>query len=494
MKKPIFKWIYLAFAALLAVLMLAAILYVRGLLADYEAARPERQAELAIELLAKESQEKDYWEKFDLPDVDEQTKAQFIALCQSEDLSYIAQTGRFAEDEMGYIIRKGSFPLAEVLLKAQGPAETKLAVFTTREWAVEKVVPLLEEREYTATLPEGFKLWADGKELAPKAEGGKAKFTLSGVYLEPQFKVAAADGTDVGYTVKNFRVIPDIYEYSLTLPATIKVEVDGEGMEGMEGTLLPSGRIKYDILRLEKPSIILSDLYGNQEIYDGKTDLPLTHKTIRTPAGYAVTLEGKAVAGAEELAPEYEILEGLVKDLPKQVCYEIAILKADAAIAIADEKGEAVTLDQGLSDWDLTTPLPKEQEVPKEIAAKVNVLRVAQNWSLFMSNDRTFAQMAEQMLPDSYQYEVAKKYSTSIDKQFFASHSLLSPAFTENKVSNFQRITADCFAVEVQFVKHMRLTNGGKLVDDAMNDRFYFVRSGDRWLLAGLKEVAEDGK
>ena len=200
------------------------------------------------------------------------------------------------------------------------------------------------------------------------------------------------------------------------------------------------------------------------------------------------------MAGAEEIAPEYEILEGLVKDLPKQVCYEIAILKADAAIAVADGEGKAVALDKGLSEWDLTTPISKEKEVPKEIAAQVNVLQVAQNWSLFMSNDRTFTQMAAQMLPDSYQYEVAKKYSTSIDKQFFASHSLLSPAFTENKVSNFQRITPDCFSVEVQFVKHMRLTNGGKLVDDAMNDRFYFVRSGDRWLLAGLKEVAEDGE
>ena len=491
MKKPIFKWIYLAFTALLAVLVLVTLLYVRGLLADYEAARPERQAELAIELLAKETKESDYWKKFDLPQVDAQTKAQFIALCQSEDLNYIAQTGRFAEDEMGYIIRKGSFPLAEVLLKAKGPAETKLAVFTTREWAVEKVVPLLEEREYTATLPEGFKLWADGKELKAKPQGGKGKFTLAGVYLEPQFKVTSADGTEVGHTIKNFRVIPDIYEYSLTLPAAIKVEVDGEGMEG---ALLQSGRMRYDILRLKKPAIILTDLYGNQEIYDGKTDLPLTHKTLRTPAGFTVTLEGKAVEGTEEIAPEYEILEGLVKDLPKQVCYEIAILKADAAIAVADGEGKAVALDEGLSEWDLTTPISKEKEVPKEIAAQVNVLQVAQNWSLFMSNDRTFTQMAAQMLPDSYQYEVAKKYSTSIDKQFFASHSLLSPAFTENKVSNFQRITPDCFSVEVQFVKHMRLTNGGKLVDDAMNDRFYFVRSGDRWLLAGLKEVAEDGE
>ena len=59
----------------MAVLMLAAILYVRGLLVEYEAARPERQAELAIGQLAQESKESGYWEKFNLPEVDDATKA-----------------------------------------------------------------------------------------------------------------------------------------------------------------------------------------------------------------------------------------------------------------------------------------------------------------------------------------------------------------------------------------------------------------------------------
>lgn len=487
--KNLFKWIYIGFAALLAGLMLMAILYVRGLLVDYEAARPERQAELAISQLAQESKAEGYWEKFDLPDVDDATKTAFLRLCQAEGLNYLAQSAS-AEDEMEYLIRKGSFPLAQVTLKAKGPQETKLAVFTMREWEIKEILPLLEERTYTATLPEGFGLMADGKKLTAKTEGGKNRFTLSGVYLEPQFKVTAADGTEIGYEIKNFKVLPEIYEYSLTLPATIKVEMNGKALEGVAQT---GGRLRYEIMELQKPQITLSDLYGNTATYEGKESLPMTYMSLQVPAEYEVLLEGKAVA--EEaveglIMEEYALLENLVHELPSAVHYEIAILKENAKIEVKDGAGAPVELDAGASEQDLTKPLPKQDAVPEEIAKEIDVLQVAQHWSLFMSNDRTFTEMAKEMDPDSYQYEVAKKYSTSIDKQFFASHTLLSPAFTENKVSNFTQITPDAFSVEVRFVKRMRLNNGGKVVEDAMNDCFYFVRNEDGWRLAALKEVA----
>ncbi len=487
--KKLFKWIYIGFAALMAALMLAAILYVRGLLVDYEAARPERQAELAIELLAQETKEESYWQKFDLPQVDDAIKTAFLKLCQSEDLNYISQSAS-AEDAMEYLIRKGSFPLAKVTLKAKGPQHTKLAVFTMREWEIESVTPLFEERTYTATLPEGFGLWADGEELQSKTEGGKSRFTLSGVYLEPQFKVTAADGSEIGYEIKNFKVIPEIFEYSLTLPATIEVKMNGKALEGVA---LPGGRMRYEIMELQKPDIILSDLYGNYAAYKGKDTLPMTYMSLKVPADYTVLLEGKSVAEQAvkaEIAEEYALLENLVHELPTYLNYEIAILKADAEIKVMDGEGEAVELDAGATEQDLTKPLPKQDAVPKAIADEIDVLKVAQHWSLFMSNDRTFTEMAKEMDPDSYQYEVAKKYSTSIDKQFFASHTLLSPAFTENKVSNFTQITPDAFSVEVSFIKHMRLNNGGKVVEDAMNDCFYFVRNEDGWRLAALKEVA----
>ena len=118
---------------------------------------------------------------------------------------------------------------------------------------------------------------------------------------------------------------------------------------------------------------------------------------------------------------------------------------------------------------------------------KVDVLDVAQKWSLFMSKDYPIGQLVAYLLPDSYQYKMAVKYASSIDITFTSSHVLNDPAFTEVSVTNFKQITEDCFAVDISFVKHMILRNGLK-VDDPMNDRFYFVnRNG--WKLAGMKEI-----
>lgn len=491
MKRNLFKWSYIAFAGLMAALALAGILYVRGLLVDYEAARPERRAEEAIAALTEEAKLPEFWEKYGLPAVEKEIREGYLAL-YGEELNYVSLPGTYAEDEMGYLIRKGSFPLAEVLLKAEGPAETKLAVFTTRPWKIEKITPVLQEREYTASLPAGFTLAADGVALSAKEEGGKAKFTLSGVWLEPEFTVTAADGTKVGCEVKNFKVVPAIFEYNFTLPATLKVTVNGKEWKG---TALEGGRLRYELMELERPKVLITDLYGNEFSYDGKTEMPLTYATVLAPADHTVTLEGKAVdqsAVTQSTVKEYAFLEGLVKDLPRQTKYDIAILKADAAIKVVNGAGEEIALEPGQSEYDLSPKAASLSAVPAEVAGEVDVLKVAQSWSLFMSNDVTFTKMAEMMAADSYQYEVAKKYSTSIDKQFFASHTLRDPAFTEEKVENFTRITEDCFAVEVSFIKHMRLNKGGKNVDDAMNDRFYFVRQEGQWKLAGLKEVGVD--
>lgn len=114
-----------------------------------------------------------------------------------------------------------------------------------------------------------------------------------------------------------------------------------------------------------------------------------------------------------------------------------------------------------------------------------------------MSNDLPFSQISSMLLQDSYQYDVAKKYATGVDITFTSAHTLKNPPFTEEKVTNYVRISPNCFSVDISFVKHMSV-GAGKAVDDAMNDRFYYVRvddeNGGKWKLAGMKEIVEDEK
>ena len=51
-KKITFKLVYLVFLTVMVALVLAATLYVRNLLTDYEAAQPQRQAEAVMEVIS----------------------------------------------------------------------------------------------------------------------------------------------------------------------------------------------------------------------------------------------------------------------------------------------------------------------------------------------------------------------------------------------------------------------------------------------------------
>lgn len=500
-KKGIFKWIYLVWVAVLAALVAAALLYVSGLLEDYETAQPERQVREAMAQLVEDAAGSGFWEKYGLAqpqpgefEADVDIAKTYLDLYRGQ--VDFAQKNAGGEDELCYAVKSGGTELAEIRLKAAGPVQTKLAVFTMRDWELESVKPLLEKREYTLTVPTDFTVKVNGQKLSEEdgaVNGTEITYTVSGIYLEPEFEIADAEGALAQYVVKNGKVMAEYYNYSLTLPAALTVTVDGKVMEG--AATEQERVLHYDIAQLTKPAVEITDCYGNVFTYNGGNKLPLTYALMEVSDRYRVQVSGQDVPAEVAVYsdnPEYEQIAAHVDELPRVAAYQIAVLEENAPITVTDELGRPVPVEAGAWEIDLTGWLGGEDEVPSEVSAEVDVLDVAQKWSLMMSNDLKFAELSDCLLRGSYQYEVARKYATGIDITFTSSHILLDPVFTENSVSNFTRITEDCFSVDISFVKHMKLTRTGELVDDPMNDRFYFVRSGDEWKLASMKEIVND--
>ena len=502
--KILFRLGYMAFAAIMLIVILICSLNVRSILKEYESNQPEYKVQSALEQLKSDADSVDgFWEKYSLGEVttgvyeqNADIKGDYLKSYTDNELNYTVKNGTYPENELHYVIRKEKTELAEVTLKAEGDIITKLAVFSWREWQIEEIKPIFETKKYTLQIPDDFSVSANGvaiaKEDGKADEDGLIEYTVSGVYNEPTFDISDASGNKVSYVVKNFKVMPEYYDYTLTLPYTLSVTVNGVEDKGVERQ---NGFIFREIRSLEKPEVIVSDLYGNSVAYEGK-GLDLTYMSITAPDSFKVTVNGNNIPENSYKVkdnPEYQSLVGLVKNLPKQVEYTIAILQKDAEISVLDSNGNAVELDASTKTHNLMNS-EILSTVPSDVASEIDVLDVAQKWSLYMSNDFSFANVSKLMLPNSYQYKAAKDYSTSIDRTFFSNHSLLDPAFTENKVQNFVWITDDCFSVEVSFVKHMLLTRTGEQRDDAMNDRFYYVKSNGKWLLASMKEVVTDGE
>ncbi|MBE6996242.1 MAG: hypothetical protein E7429_05915 [Ruminococcaceae bacterium] len=511
-KKFTFKLVYLIFLAVLAALVLAATMYVRSLLTDYEAAQPQRQAEAVIGELVAAAEDGTFLTKYPLPEAAAgrfeegiDLHSAYLALYDKDALSCTEKGGLHGEDELYYYIENDGFPVAEVKLKAAGPAVSKLVVFSLRDWEVDSVVPVFEPRDYTLSLPAEFSVSVNGIPLTAEdnvSDTGKCKYTLEGLYLKPDVKITDSEANYGTYTVKGSRILAEYYDYDLTLPATLTVSLNGAIHEGTDAG---GDRVHHSITRLTKPDMKILDLFGNEVTYDGGSELPLTYASIIVDEGYTVQVDGAAVpakAVATVPNPNYAHFADYVDGLPSISTYNIAILKDDAAITVTDPGGKAVALEEGVTAHNLTADPVGLDAVPAEIAAQVDVLDIAKKWSLFMSADLAFSKLSPSLISGSYQYQVAKKYATGIDITFISNHILRDPAFTGESVSNFVRITEDCFSVDIRFTKHMYLTRTGENVDDTLNDRFYFVRCDDTddgkdnpaWKLATMKEIIDDAR
>lgn len=509
--KLTFKKVYCIYLLILAALCIAAIAYVNGLLHQYEDMRPEQCVEAAIEELVEDASNESFFTKYELPEVSAErfeenidVKKAYLEQFVAEDMSFVSVNNRDEEDVLYYEIQNAGRTLAKVKLKAVGSEVTKLLVFSFREWQIEEITPVLEKKDYTILVPQDFTVCANNIALTVEdgvsSDGKSITYTVSGVYVEPVFEIKNKDGVEVKYTVDNDKILAEFYDYSLILPSALTVHVNDELITG---EAQDNNRISYNIQTLEKPEVVVSDYYGNSVSYDGKNEIPLTYLTVFADDRYSVKIDdGEIAKEAITLSTknEYAPLKDYVENLPQVNMYTVAVLKNDAEVSVFDEAGNPVSLEDGKDVYDFTNTTSDSSDIPNEVSAKLDILKVAQDWSLFMSNDKRFAELEAYLIAGSYQYNIAHEYATGVDITFTSNHTLANPAFTENSITNFRWITEDSFSVDVHFVKHMVLKSG-KRVDDTMNNRFYFVNYDDTedgidnptWKIASMREIIENG-
>ncbi len=511
-KKSVFKIAYLIYLGVLVVLVVFATFYVSRLLQKYEDTRPESYVENAIEDLKELAVEGTLWNSYFLPefetgkyeaglDVEKEYENRLV----NGNVEYYQKSGDYPEDEMYYLVLCDGAALAEVKLKAKGPAVTKLVILNYREWNVEYIKPIVEKSDFTVQVPDSFTVKANGILLTAdegeKGMQGDVKYTIEDVYFAPKMDITDAQGQVVSYEYNEKQIIAEYYYYTLVLPDTLTVKVNGQTLNGTEQG---NHSLCYEIKELTKPEVLISDYYGNEFVYEGGRKIPLTHKLISTENGYEVQVMDEDVpdeAIYTSANPAYETLAAYVEDLPQMTLYNVAVLKEDAKVCVIDNTGKENVLDDSAIEYSFTAQDKYLDSVPEEIGEEVDVLALAQKWSLFMSADLNFQEMSKYLIKDSYQYEVAKKYATGVDIKFISEHTLGNPPFTEESVTNFVWITKDCFSVDISFVKNMILTSGARR-KDPMNDRFYFAKYDDTedgvdnptWKIVSMKEIVNDAE
>ncbi len=504
-RKTSFKFVYFLYVNVLLALSVVAVVYVWALLYNYENCQPEKLVEAEISSLQTTAENGTVWSHYLFPGADVNTtvfepadlREQYRTAFTSDTLTYALKPGTYSENQLVYNIADGDAVLAEVTLESVGEPVTRLAVFTFQDWKVLDTKVIVEARDYTVSCPADFSVAVNDVLLTPEygtmQADGTMLYTIPGLYQIPELVIRDHNGQEASYKRSGTKIRTEFYDYSLTIPDTLTVTVNGTEHPG---ELMDNGLHRHSIRMLQNPDVQISDRFGNTVSFTGGNHLPLTYCTVIVPDSYSVLVGGQTPPESVTTVadhPEYVHVQGYAENLPKLVTYDIAILTDNADIRVADKAGVEVQWDKTSHLLDLTT-IQTGAPMPEDLSAAVDVLGIAKKWSLFMSadlagNNYGFWDIAQHLIDGSYLYDVAYKWSRSVDITFTSIHYLSDPPFTDITVENFFWVTDSCFSVDIGFNKNM-IVSGSPLVD-TMHSTFTFVQYNGQWKLIQIKEIVE---
>ena len=148
-----------------------------------------------------------------------------------------------------------------------------------------------------------------------------------------------------------------------------------------------------------------------------------------------------------------------------------------------------------------------EEEAKSYIKGEPDILAVAKDWSLYLTDDlegrlHGYYNIRKHLIADSEIEKFAYNWATGVDITFVSSHTLLNPTFTNEKMSNFEIYNENAFSCEVYLQKNLKLKSGGKIIEDKMNERMYFVyayetddkKENAKWKLVNMQSVTDNSQ
>ena len=187
-------------------------------------------------------------------------------------------------------------------------------------------------------------------------------------------------------------------------------------------------------------------------------------------------------------------------DFPSIVKYNIDNLLTEPKVKIEDKDGKEVEYAKNDNVYSVALNLEiieDEQTALEKIKGNIDVLQVAKDWSLYLTNDLSgslhgFYNISKYLIKDSYMHKYAYKWATDVDITFISSHILENPCFTNTKVSNFIIYNENAFSCEVYLEKNLILNKrGNQKFQDVMNERMYFVYYEGEWKLVNMQSISK---
>ena len=246
---------------------------------------------------------------------------------------------------------------------------------------------------------------------------------------------------------------------------------------------------KMAILTINEWEVENIETYFENGIYNYEIQVPVNYKLYindNLVSNDDIVSSGD-VTGLERLTDHIEISKSNV--------YEINNLVYEPEIKILDEDGKKIDYEieenKIIIDYNFKE-IKTLEEAKAYIKGDFNPLNLAENWSLFLTDDlggsyHGFHKLTPYLIEDTYMYEMAYGWSHNVDITFVSNHYLKNPVFTNERIENFIIYSDNAFSVEVYLEKNM-VVNGEDKVD-VMHDRLYFIYYEDGYKLVDMESL-----
>ena len=418
-KNSLFKKAFLIYIGVLAVLFVLALIYVHGLLVDFEATQSDNvvaeklskvKAAASAGKIESEMSLENLKEKYSPT---EEELNDYQKAFATGTLTYKKSQSGLSDDKVEYDVFLNGFWIGDVKLKCVGQ-DTILAIFPITDWEIEGC----NAEIFSFDFPSSVTVKTGDKVI----EG----------------KTSSKDGL-YSYTVAS------LFSTDTTITDSVGNTASFNGKE----------RITFSTFTVKTLSCY--------DVYYGDTKID-------------------ASAATNETIDVYKYIEEYCADAPKLSTYNLCLIGEGDKISVKDRNGADVETKQDGTNYEATKLVPTAQ-MPAGLAGDPDPITIAETWSLFMSQDLTgpnngFAQLAKYLITDSYFYNSIWEYATGIDITFTSDHTLDNPAFTFAEASDFVKFSDTCFSCHIKLDKPMNLSNGTRIVD-SMDSTFYFVYYDD---------------
>lgn len=254
--------------------------------------------------------------------------------------------------------------------------------------------------------------------------------------------------------------------------------------------------------------LLTFNIWKDEKVKLLKTD-GLFSLTISVPNSYTVEVDGRRLGESDYAEPEqYAGLAALSQQVAMayEARYLVKGLNALPDVKITDDKGQAVACEMKGTQLSIAVPCQKivsEAEARDKIADYPDVIGIARQWSLYLSNDLAgthngFDTIKAYLVEGTYLYQYAYNWSVSVDRKFVSPHGFARERFSEEKVCNFEVYSAHEFSCDMFLQKNMMIFS--RPLPDKMGERMHFVRydatddgqDNPQWKLVSMKSITKE--